>query len=85
VRDDFNVDDLLKQWKYQDEFENIATGLLEAGIQLGVQSMGLMIAKHIIETNHPISTPEKLTELMDKSYDHAANELKRRLKNARGA
>jgi len=85
MKDDFGVEDLLKQWKFQDEFEGIATSLLQAGIQLGVQSLGLKIAEHIIETNRATFTPEQLTELMDKGYDHAVNELTRRLKNARGA
>jgi hypothetical protein len=82
---DFNYEDLIKQWAYQDEFEGIATSLLEAGIQLGVQSLGLMIAQYIIETNDFPRTPEELTELMNKGNDHAINELTRRLKNARGA
>ena len=85
MKDDFGVEDLLKQWKFQDEFESIATSLLQAGIQLGVQSLGLKIAEHIIETNRATFTPEQLTELMDKGYDHAVSELTRRLKNARGA
>lgn len=85
MKDDFGVEDLLKHWKYQDEFEKIATGLLEAGIQLGVKSLGLSIAQYIIDTNRASFTPEELTELMDKGYDHAVNELTRRLKNARGA
>lgn len=82
---DFNYEDLIKQWAYQDEFETIATNLLEAGIQLGVQSLGLMMAQYIVETGQFPETPEELTELMDKGHDHAINELTRRLKNARGA
>ena len=85
MKEEFGVEDLLKQWKFQDEFESIATSLLEAGIQLGVKSLGLMIAQHIITTNKASFTPEELTELMDKGHDHAVNELTRRLKNARGA
>ncbi len=82
---DFNYDDLIKQWKYQDEFEKIAMGLLESGIQLGVQSLGLMMAQYILDTGGFPDTPEELTELMDKANKHAVAELKRRLNNARGA
>lgn len=85
MKEDFGVEDLLKRWKFQDEFETIAISLLEAGIQLGVKSTGLKIAEHIIETNRATFTPEQLTEIMDRGHDHAVNELTRRLKNARGA
>jgi hypothetical protein len=82
---DFNYEDLMKQWAFQDEFEGIATSLLEAGIQLGVQSLGLQIAQYIVEHGDFPRTPEELTQLMDKGNDHALTELTRRLKNARGA
>ena len=82
---DFNYDDLIKQWHFQDEFEDIATSLLEAGIQLGVQSLGLQIAQYIVAEGDFPRTPEQLTELMNKGNNHALKELTRRLKNARGA
>jgi hypothetical protein len=85
MNDDFNVDDLVNGWKYQDQFEAISMKLIEAGIQLGVRATGLEFLKSLVVKDVTAFTEDELKKLLDASYDNAVKMLKERMKNARGA
>ena len=85
MNDDFNVDDLINGWKYQDQFEAISMKLIEAGIQLGVRATGLEFLKSLVVKDVTVFTEDELKKLLDASYDNAVKMLKERMKNARGA
>lgn len=83
--DELNADDLIKAWKFQDEFSDIAINLLTAGIELGVRSAGVEIAKAYIANNHEFMETSDFKKAMDKAAERSIAEIKKRVDNARGA
>lgn len=79
----FDADDLIAMWNFQDDVEKFSLELLNRGIELGVLSMAIELHKMSIQTG--LSFPDEVVAKMSKiSTARAKNEMKERLKNARG-
>lgn len=77
---DYDANDLIKMWSIQDNFEDWAKKLTEAGMSLGVMVMSVELAKRMLDPR-PIDT-EELEEIRNRAIKQGVIELRKRLDNA---
>lgn len=59
-------DDLIKAWQMQDEISDIATKMLQAGIELGVRQAGIQLMETYMAKDGELG-PKEFEDAMDKA------------------
>ena len=83
--EELNVDKLVQQWAFQDEISELSLKMLRAGIELGARSTVVALAKIYIAKNYEILQTDDFDLAVKQGVERAADEMERRLKNARGS
>ena len=83
--EELNVDKLLQSWAFQDEISELSLKMLRAGIELGARSTVVALAKIYIAKNYEILQTDDFDLAVKEGVERAAEEMERRLKNARGS
>lgn len=79
----FNADDLIQMWQFQDNIENFAKDLLFKGIELGVLSTQIEIHKASLNNFGQPLGDEDIAAIAKVARKRAEQEMNERLKNAR--
>jgi hypothetical protein len=83
--ENYEADDLIKLWQFQDTVNDHSKLLLGKGIELGVLALHVEMAKLLLtKFNQPISQNE-IDEAAAKAKHFALTELEKGMKNARGS
>lgn len=83
--EELNVDKLVQSWAFQDEISELSLKMLRAGIELGARSTVVALAKIYIAKNYEILQTDDFDLAVKEGVERAADEMERRLKNARGS
>ena len=77
-------DDLIKAWEMQDEISDIATKMLQAGIELGVRQAGIQLMKTYMAKDGDLG-PKDFEDSMDQAEKITKEIIKKRIDDVRGA
>lgn len=77
-------DDLIKAWEMQDEISDIATKMLQAGIELGVRQAGIQLMKTYMAKDGDLG-PKDFEDSMDRAEKITKEIIKKRIDDVRGA
>lgn len=83
MNEDLSADDLIRAWKFQDQFGEMALNLLRAGVELGARSTVVEIARHYIDNNYEYLETEDFEEARKRATERAIATLEQRIKDAR--
>jgi hypothetical protein len=76
---DLSPDDLIKAWIFQDKIDDMAKGLLMAGIELGVKATTLTLAEQRLQGKLNVDDPDFYDRVGKLSYDKAAKTMEEKL------
>lgn len=79
----FNADDLINMWEFQDNIEGFAKDLLFKGIELGVLATQIEIHKASINNYGQPLADEDIANIAKIARKRAEDEMNERLRNAR--
>lgn len=79
----FNADDLINMWEFQDNIEGFAKDLLFKGIELGVLATQIEIHKASLENFGQPLADEDIAAIAKIARKRAEDEMNERLGNAR--
>lgn len=83
--ENYEPDDLIKLWQFQDQVNDHSKLLLGKGIELGVLALHVEMAKLVLtKFGQPLSQDD-IDEAAAKAKKFALTELEKGMKNARGA
>lgn len=72
-------DDLIKAWIFQDKIDDMAKGLLIAGIELGVKATTLTLAEMQLQKQIDIENPDFYEKVADIAFLKASTKMEEKL------
>ena len=83
--ENYEAEDLIKLWKFQDQVNDHSKLLLGKGIELGVLSLHVEMSKLLLSKFGQPMTQEDIDQAAAKAKNFALTELEKGMKNARGS